>query len=60
MDIDNLCMAGNWWLPAVSVICMVHTALLLLITFLQQREFFMEHLLKLIVTHLYVSSMVGV
>ena len=31
-------MAGNWWLPAVSVICMVHTALLLLITFLKRKE----------------------
>ena len=35
---DSLCMAGNWWEPAVSVICMVHTALLLDITFLHSRR----------------------
>ena len=34
LEMESLCMAGNWWLPAVSVICIVHTALLLLITFL--------------------------
>ena len=53
-------MAGNWWLPAVSVICMVHTALLLLITFLQKRKLALLLSLKLIGTHLYVSSIVGV
>ena len=34
LEMESRCMAGNWWLPAVSVICIVHTALLLLITFL--------------------------
>ena len=38
LDTESLCMAGNWWLPAVSVICMVHTALLLLITFLREHS----------------------
>ena len=36
LDMESLCMAGNWWLPVVSVICSVHTALLLLITFLNK------------------------
>lgn len=30
--IDNLCIAGNWWLPVVSVICSVHIFLLQLMT----------------------------
>ena len=37
-DIESLCMAGNWWLPVVSVIWRVHTALLLLITFLKKTK----------------------
>ena len=36
LDMDSLCMAGNWWLPVVSVICRVQTDLLLEMTFLQE------------------------
>ena len=25
LEIDKRCIAGNWWLPVVSVICSVHT-----------------------------------
>ena len=35
---DSLCMAGNWWLPVVSVICRVQTDLLLEMTFLQEES----------------------
>ena len=32
LEMESRCMAGNWWLPVVSVICSVHTCLLQLIT----------------------------
>lgn len=36
--IDNRCMAGNWWLPVVSVICRVQMFLLQLITYERNRK----------------------
>ena len=56
-ETESLCMAGNWWLPAVSVICMVQTALLLLITFLNKHS---QPESDKTTTYLYVSSIVGV
>ena len=57
LEMESLCMAGNWWLPAVSVICMVQTALLLLITFLNKHS---QPESDKTTTYLYVSSIVGV
>ena len=60
-ETESLCMAGNWWLPAVSVICMVQTALLLLITFLNKvSQSVSQPASDQTRTYLYVSSMVGV
>ena len=36
--IDNRCIAGNWWLPVVSVICKVQMFLLQLMTCQKEKE----------------------